>query len=73
MFGVPPYVADNQFVSDNNRRQDDDISYHLEAFYRYKLNDNIAITPGLITIFNPEGNSNNSNIYLGVVRTTFTF
>ncbi|QFS50243.1 iron uptake porin [Nostoc sphaeroides] len=73
VFGVPPYVADNQFVNGNNRRQDDDISYHLEAFYRYKLNDNIAITPGLITILNPEGNSNNSNIYVGVVRTTFTF
>ncbi|QHG20625.1 iron uptake porin [Nostoc sp. ATCC 53789] len=73
VFGVPPYVADNQFVNGNNRRQDDNISYHLEAFYRYKLNDNIAITPGLITILNPEGNSNNSNIYVGVVRTTFTF
>ncbi|MBC1224517.1 iron uptake porin [Nostoc sp. UCD120] len=73
VFGVPPYVADNQFVNANNRRQDDDISYHLEAFYRYKLNDNIAITPGLITILNPEGNSNNSNIYVGVVRTTFAF
>ncbi|WP_414690098.1 iron uptake porin [Nostoc sp.] len=73
VFGVPPYVAENQFVTGNNRRQDDDISYHLEAFYRYKLNDNIAITPGLITILNPEGNSNNSNIYVGVVRTTFTF
>ncbi|MCL6755345.1 carbohydrate porin, partial [Nostoc sp. CCCryo 231-06] len=73
VFGVPPYVAENQFVTGNNRRQDDDISYHLEAFYRYKLNDNIAITPGLITILNPEGNSNNSNIYVGVVRTTFSF
>ncbi|MBD2447796.1 iron uptake porin [Nostoc sp. FACHB-152] len=73
VFGVPPYVADNQFVAGNNRRQDDDISYHLEAFYRYKLNDNIAVTPGLITIFNPEGNSSNPNIYVGVVRTTFSF
>ncbi|AFY48483.1 carbohydrate-selective porin [Nostoc sp. PCC 7524] len=73
VFGAPPYVAENQFVSGANRRQDGDVSYHLEAFYRYKLNDNIAITPGLITIFNPEGNSENPNIYVGVVRTTFTF
>ncbi|MBD2251303.1 iron uptake porin [Nostoc parmelioides] len=73
VFGAPPYVANNQFVSGNNRRQDDDTSYHLEAFYRYKLNDNIAITPGVITIFNPEGNSSNPNIYVGVVRTTFSF
>lgn len=73
VFGAPPYVAENQFFSGTNRRQDDDVSYHLEAFYRYKLNDNIAITPGLITIFNPEGNSENPNIYVGVVRTTFSF
>ncbi|MDZ8108567.1 MAG: iron uptake porin [Nostoc sp. DedQUE12a] len=73
VFGAPSYVASNQFVNGSNRRQDDDISYHLEGFYRYKLNDNIAITPGLITIFNPEGNSSNPNIFVGVVRTTFTF
>ncbi|BAY66452.1 hypothetical protein NIES22_65910 [Calothrix brevissima NIES-22] len=73
VFGAPPYVASNQFVSGANRRRDDDVTYHLEAFYRYKVNDNIAITPGLISIFNPEGNSSNPNIYVGVVRTTFTF
>jgi hypothetical protein len=73
VFGAPPYVASNQFVSGASRRTDRDISYHLEAFYRYKLNDNIAITPGFITIFNPEGNSSNPTSYVGVVRTTFTF
>ncbi|MBD2198612.1 MULTISPECIES: iron uptake porin [Calothrix] len=73
VFGVPPYAASNEYVSGTNRRQDDDVTYHLEAFYRYKLNDNIAITPGFITLLNPEGNSSNPNIYVGVVRTTFTF
>ncbi|MBD2357433.1 iron uptake porin [Tolypothrix sp. FACHB-123] len=73
VFGVPPYAASNEYVSNTNRRQDDDVTYHLEAFYRYKLNDNIAITPGFITLLNPEGNSSNPNIYVGVVRTTFTF
>lgn len=73
VFGVPPYVASNQYVSGADRRQDRDTSYHLEAFYRYKLSDNINITPGLITIFNPEGNSSNPTSYVGVVRTTFTF
>lgn len=73
VFGAPPYTASNQYVSGANRRTDRDITYHLEAFYRYKLNDNIAVTPGFITIFDPEGNSSNPTSYVGVVRTTFTF
>ncbi|AFY34817.1 iron uptake porin [Calothrix sp. PCC 7507] len=73
VFGAPPYAASNQYVSGTNRRTDSNVSYHLEAFYKYKLNDNIAVTPGFITIFDPEGNSSNPTSYVGVVRTTFTF
>jgi carbohydrate-selective porin OprB len=47
--------------------------YHLEAYYRFKVNDNISITPGAFVLFNPEGNSNNETTTVGVVRTTFTF
>jgi carbohydrate-selective porin OprB len=46
---------------------------HVEAFYRYRLNDNISITPGVFWIFNPEGNDLNNNQVVGVIRTTFTF
>jgi hypothetical protein len=73
VFGAPPYVASNQYLVNTNRRQDKDTSYHLEAFYKYQINNNISITPGLIAIFNPEGNSNNLTAYVGVVRTTFSF
>ncbi len=46
---------------------------HVEAFYRYRLSDNISITPGVIVIFNP-GNANSSDtITIGALRTTFTF
>ncbi|MDX2239625.1 MAG: carbohydrate porin, partial [Leptolyngbyaceae cyanobacterium bins.302] len=45
----------------------------VEAFYRFRINDNIAITPGVFVLFNPEGNSANNTQYVGVVRTTFTF
>ncbi|XHR80080.1 MAG: iron uptake porin [Gloeotrichia echinulata GP01] len=84
VFGVPPRVASNDYSATfagtpftgatvPARRRDTDTSYHLEAFYKYKFSDNITITPGLITIFNPEGNSNNPATYVGVVRTTFSF
>jgi hypothetical protein len=69
IFGQPPKVSDNDFGS----REDDDTSYHLEALYRYQLTDNIAITPGLLVIFNPEHNDNNDTIYVGTIRTTFRF
>jgi Carbohydrate-selective porin, OprB family/S-layer homology domain len=47
--------------------------YHLEAYYRYQLNDNISITPGFFMLFNPEGDDSNDTTTIGVVRTTFTF
>ncbi|NJR49778.1 MAG: iron uptake porin [Leptolyngbyaceae cyanobacterium CSU_1_3] len=78
VFGMPPKVTDNDYGTNvrnatSRRREDTDTSYHLEAFYRYRLNDNIAITPGFLVIFNPEHNSANDTIYVGTVRTTFTF
>lgn len=46
---------------------------HVEAFYRYRISDNISITPGVIVIFNPNNNPDNDTITIGVLRTTFTF
>jgi hypothetical protein len=47
--------------------------YHLEAYYRLKLSDNVSITPGAFVLFNPEGDSRNDTTTVGVLRTTFTF
>ncbi|MER3434945.1 MAG: hypothetical protein C4288_16370 [Leptolyngbya sp. ERB_1_1] len=78
IFGMPPKVTSSDFglatpTAVSARREDRSSSYHLEGFYRYRLNDNISITPGVLVIFNPEGNSANSNVYVGTIRTTFTF
>jgi hypothetical protein len=78
IFGQPPKVTTNDFgpavlTSTSNRREDSDTSFHLEALYRYQVNNNLSITPALIVIFNPEHNSNNDTIYTGVLRTTFRF
>ncbi|MGD1910238.1 MAG: iron uptake porin [Rivularia sp. (in: cyanobacteria)] len=69
IFGQPPRVTDN----DINSREDIDTSYHLEALYRLQVNDNISVTPGLLVIFNPEHNDNSDTIYVGTLRTTFSF
>ncbi|WP_341527419.1 iron uptake porin [Nostoc sp. UHCC 0302] len=69
IFGQSPRVTDNDVAG----REDPDTSYHLEGLYRLKLTDNIAVTPGVLVIFNPEHNSDNDNIYVGTLRTTFTF
>jgi Carbohydrate-selective porin, OprB family len=48
-------------------------SYHIEALYKIKLSDNLAITPGLLLITNPDHNSANPTEYVGTIRTTFKF
>jgi hypothetical protein len=46
---------------------------HWEVFYRFRVSDNISITPGAILIFNPLHNADNDTIGIGAIRTTFTF
>ncbi|MEA5617256.1 iron uptake porin [Cronbergia sp. UHCC 0137] len=46
---------------------------HLEAFYKYKLNNHISITPGVIWLVAPNQTSNNPDVVIGTIRTTFTF
>ncbi len=69
IFGQPPKVTE----SDVDGGEDADTSYHLEALYKLPINDNIAITPGVLVIFNPEHNEQNDTIYVGTLRTTFKF
>ncbi|MEH1907706.1 MAG: iron uptake porin [Nostoc sp.] len=68
--GMEPYVTSSsvaQIGKDKNN------SYHLEAFYQYKVSDNITITPGIIWLTSPDNNSNNNDAVIGALRTTFTF
>ncbi|HEY9651535.1 MAG TPA: iron uptake porin [Coleofasciculaceae cyanobacterium] len=50
-----------------------DNSWHFEGFYKYKLNDNISITPGIIWLTAPGQNEDNDDAIIGTLRTTFTF
>ena len=72
IFGQPPKVTSSDY-GEGAARTDNDTSYHLEALYRFPLTDNIEITPGAYVIFNPEHNSDNDDIVVGTIRTTFRF
>ncbi|MEH1785537.1 MAG: iron uptake porin [Nostoc sp.] len=50
-----------------------DTSIHVEVFYRTQLSDNIALTPGLFVIFNPDHNAANDALVVGALRATFRF
>ncbi|MBD2571316.1 iron uptake porin [Anabaena lutea] len=71
LFGQPLYrtEASGAATLGTNRAT----PYHLEGYYRFRINDNVSITPGAFVLFNPEGNSTNQTTAVGVLRTTFTF
>ena len=46
---------------------------HVEAFYRFRVTDNISITPGVVVVFNPGHNPDSDTVTIGALRTTFTF
>ncbi|MEA5593641.1 iron uptake porin [Rivularia sp. UHCC 0363] len=71
IFGQPPKLTKISGV--DNAAKDADTSYHLEGLYKISLNDRIEVTPGLLVIFNPEHNNDNSTVYVGTLRTTFKF
>jgi len=73
--GAEPFLST---IDANGDDTDEDISVdiplHVEALYKYQLNDNISITPGVIWLANPnQDGDNNANIFIGALRTTFTF
>ena len=46
---------------------------NLEVFYNFPVTSNIRITPDVQFIFNPNNNSTNSTIFVGTLRTVFSF
>lgn len=71
--GVPPQVTENDLdgsfrnLANVPNREDDDTSYHLEAFYRIRVSNNISVTPGAFVILNPEHNDRNDTDRKSVV------
>ncbi|MEM8640196.1 MAG: iron uptake porin [Cyanobacteria bacterium P01_G01_bin.54] len=70
--GVEPYLGGIE-ATGLNANIDNDLPWHIEAAYKYKLSKNISITPGLIWLLNPDQSNSNSDILIGALRTTFSF
>ncbi|MBD2386758.1 iron uptake porin [Cylindrospermum sp. FACHB-282] len=68
--GMEPKVTSSNVTG---LSEDQDTSYHVEAFYQYKVSDNITITPGIIWLTAPDHNNDNDNVVIGALRTTFSF
>ena len=63
--GVPPYVGGLSATGD--------IPIHVEGFYKYQINDNINITPGVVFVANPGQGDDDDDLVIGVIRSTFNF
>ena len=72
--GAEPYLtAIDQDGDGDDETIETDVPIHLEAFYKYQFNDNISFTPGIVWLPTPNQDGDNSDIFLGTLRTTFTF
>ncbi|MBE9222308.1 iron uptake porin [Cyanobacterium stanieri LEGE 03274] len=70
--GVQPYSTRAQdFVDGAGQLPLNTTPFHIEAFYKYPVNDNISITPGIIYVDSTDQTNNSS--FIGTLRTTFTF
>jgi Carbohydrate-selective porin, OprB family/S-layer homology domain len=50
-----------------------DLPIHIEGLYKYQLNENISVTPGVVYLISPNGSDAEEDALIGVLRTTFTF
>lgn len=80
VFGMQPKVTgtSNARVAaaiglPDGERSDRDNGFHIEAFYTFRLTDNIAITPGFFWLTAPNMDNRNPDAFVGVIRTSFLF
>jgi hypothetical protein len=71
--GVEPTLrgvrAGGRQVSVPNR----DESIHLEAYYKFQITNNISLTPGFIWLPSLNQRSSNEDVFIGIMRTTYSF
>lgn len=69
--GVQPYLTDLNIAGGEDF--EDDAPYHIEGFYKFQVTDNISVTPGVIWLLSPNQDNNNDDVFIGTLRTTFSF
>ncbi len=71
--GAEPYMGGLQ-IPNRPTNFNNDTPFHVEVSYKYPLNDNISITPGVIVLTAPNQDStNNDAVVIGALRTNFQF
>jgi Carbohydrate-selective porin, OprB family/S-layer homology domain len=82
LFGQPPKITASTLPTGYNfpnfsnggiKGGQADTSFHLEVFYRARLNQFVDLTPGVLFVFNPNHNDANDTLVIGAVRATFRF
>ncbi|OLP17361.1 hypothetical protein BST81_16305 [Leptolyngbya sp. 'hensonii'] len=73
IIGAEPTLKGLQSGGQQVALPDRDDSLHIEGFYKYQVNDNISITPGLIWLPAINQRGANSDVFIGTIRTTFSF
>ncbi len=75
--GVLSFVIPHSYSSGRNflvsGGDDGATQYELEASYYYPISKNIAIVPAIYAIFNPNSFSTNPTVFVGNLRTQFSF
>ncbi|MEA5550248.1 iron uptake porin [Anabaena cylindrica UHCC 0172] len=66
--GAQPYSFNNGGGASSR-----DIPYQVEGFYKYRVSDNISVTPGVIWLPATGQSSSSEDTFIGTLRTTFTF
>ena len=71
--GAEPYLTDLE-VPGPDPDFEEDVPLHIEGLYKYKVTENITVTPGLIWLINPnQGQFDQDDVFIGTLRTTFSF
>lgn len=68
MGGMPPKLTGSSSGLKNNST-----SYLIEAQYRWKVSDNITLTPGAYVVLSPDHTKNTDDTWGVAIRTTFKF
>jgi hypothetical protein len=71
--GAAPTLRDLEVGGTDIDLPNDDFAYHLEAFYKYRFNDFISVTPGVIWLPAVNQDADNDDVFIGTIRTTFRF
>ncbi len=69
--GAEPYLTNLEVPGNPDFSKD--TPFHIEGLYKYQITPNISLTPGLIWLTAPNQNNDNSDVFIGTFRTTFTF